>query len=102
MEKKPKTMLETSNDDQAKTNDVPSKKDDYKVMVDRVLITFDVECATGKEILEKAGKVPFERFQLNQRLKGGRVEKVGFDQKVCFTDPGLEKFMTIPLDQTEG
>jgi hypothetical protein len=57
---------------------------------------------TGREILILAGKTPPERFQLNQRFKGGRVVKVGYDQKVCFTEPGIERFMTIPLDQTEG
>jgi len=60
------------------------------------------ECMTGKEILVLAGKNPPDRFQLNQRFKGGKVEKVGYEQKVCFNDPGIEKFMTIPLDQTEG
>jgi hypothetical protein len=57
---------------------------------------------TGREILILAGKTPPERFQLNLRLKGGKVVKVGYDEKVCFTTPGVEKFMTIPLDQTEG
>jgi hypothetical protein len=102
MEKKLTTSPESTKDDKGGTDISQSRKQEYIVMVDRTLITFDVECATGKVILERAGKVPFERFQLNQRLKGGKVEKVGYDQKVCFSDPGLEKFMTIPLDQTEG
>jgi len=74
----------------------------YKIMVDRQQYTVEHECMTGKEILILAGKTPPERFQLNQRFKGGRVMKVAYDQKVCFTEPGIEKFMTIPLDQTEG
>jgi len=74
----------------------------YIIMVDREKFTVKQECMTGKEILILAGKNPPERFQLNQRFKGGKVVKVGSDQKVCFTEPGIEKFMTIPLDQTEG
>jgi hypothetical protein len=74
----------------------------YIIMVDRQQFTVRQECMTGKEILVLAGKTPPERFQLNQRFKGGKVVKVGYDQKVCFTEPGIEKFMTIPLDQTEG
>lgn len=74
----------------------------YIIIVDREHFTVKQECLTGKEILTLAGKVPVERFQLNQRLKGGKVEKIGYDQKVCFTEPGIEKFMTLPLDQTEG
>jgi len=74
----------------------------YIIMVDRQKYTVKHECMTGCEILILAGKTPPERFQLNQRFKGGKVVKVGYDQKVCFTEPGIEKFMTIPLDQTEG
>lgn len=74
----------------------------YIITVDRSKYTVKEECMTGREILALAGKNPPERFQLNQRLKGGKVVKVAYDQKVCFTDPGVEKFMTIPLDQTEG
>jgi hypothetical protein len=78
----------------------PGKK--YQILVDRDKITVEKECMTGREILTKAGKVPVERFQLNQRFKGGKVVKVGYEQTVCFTEPDIEKFMTIPLDQTEG
>lgn len=74
----------------------------YKIMVDRDTITIDQESMTGREILAKVGKTPIERFQLNQRFKGGKVVKVGYDQRVSFLDPGIEKFMTIPLDQFEG
>ena len=74
----------------------------YLIMVDREKHRVKEECLTGREILKLAGKIPAERFQLNQRFKGGKVVKVGYDEKVCFTAPGVEKFMTIPLDQTEG
>lgn len=77
-------------------------KHHYTIMVDRNKYTVKQECMYGKEILHLAGKTPVERFQLNQRFKGGKVIKIKYDQKVCFTEPGLEKFMTIPLDQTEG
>lgn len=74
----------------------------YKILVDRQKYTIKQECLLGRDILTLAGKTPPERFQLNQRLRGGKVIKIDYDQKVCFTDPGIEKFMTIPLDQTEG
>ena|SRR6266568_9255877 len=74
----------------------------YIIMIDRLTYTVKQECMTGREILTLANKTPIERFQLNQRFKGGKVIKIGYDQKVCFTEPGIEKFMTIPLDQTEG
>lgn len=74
----------------------------YIIMVDQQKIKVEQECLTGREILKLAGKLPPERFQLNQRFKNGKVVKIGYDQKVCFTEPGIEKFMTLPLDQTEG
>ena len=74
----------------------------YTITVDRQKYTVEVECMTGREILLLASKNPPERFQLNQKIKGGKVIKIGYDQTVCFTEPGIEKFMTIPLDQTEG
>lgn len=74
----------------------------YIILVDRQRYKVKQECMTGKEILILAGKVPPERFQLNQRFRGGKVVKVNYDQVVCFTEPGIEKFMTVPLDQTEG
>jgi hypothetical protein len=74
----------------------------YIIIVDRQNYKVEQECMTGKEILMLAGKLPPERFQLNERFKGGKVVKIGYDQTVCFTEPGVEKFMTIPLDQTEG
>ncbi len=81
--------------------EVPSGQH-YVITVDRQKYAVKQECLTGREILLLAGKTPSERFQLNQRFQGGKVVKVGYDQKVCFTEPGVEKFMTIPLDQTEG
>lgn len=74
----------------------------YIITVDRQKFKVKQECMTGREILQLAGKIPAERFQLNQRYKGGKVVKIGYNQVVCFTEPGIEKFMTIPLDQTEG
>lgn len=74
----------------------------YLITVDRLKYKVETECLNGREILKLAGKTPPERFQLNQRYKGGKVVKIGYDQEVSFIEPGVEKFMTIPLDQTEG
>jgi hypothetical protein len=80
----------------------PPRGRKYRIIVDREKFVVDKECMTGKEILILAGKTPPERFQLRQKLKGGKVVTITYDQKVCFTEPGIEKFKTIPLDQTEG
>jgi len=74
----------------------------YKILIDREPYIVGEECMTGKEILLLTHKTPPDRFQLRQKFKDGRVVTIKNDQKVCFTEPGVEKFKTIPLDQTEG
>ncbi len=86
----------------AKAGKTPPKGKKYLIRVDKANYKVDVECLTGREILELAEKKPVERFQLNQKLHGGVVKKIEYDEKVDFTTPGIERFMTIPLDQTEG
>ena len=80
----------------------PKGHNKFLIKVDKALYKVDVECMTGREILELAEKKPVERFQLNQKLHGGVVKKIAYDEKVCFSQPGIERFMTLPLDQTEG
>lgn len=86
----------------AKAGKEPPKGKKYLIRVDKALYKVDQECMTGKEILELAGKLPVARFQLNIKIKAGQVRKVDYDEKICFSAPGTERFMTIPLDQTEG
>ena len=74
----------------------------YLIKVDTKKVEMGKQIVTGKEILEAAGKKPPERFQLNQKLRGGMVKKIALDEKVDLAEPGIERFMTIPLDQTEG
>lgn len=74
----------------------------YRIKIDREVFVVEKECMTGRELLVLAGKNPPEKYQLNQKLKGGKVEPIGLNDTVCFTNPGIEKFMTLPLDQTEG
>lgn len=86
----------------AKEGKIVPKAQKYKFKVDREHYTVEQERMTGREILTLAGKIPVEKYQLNQRSNGGKVVKIDYDQVVDFTEPGIEKFMTIPLDQTEG
>ncbi len=74
----------------------------YKVKIDREKYVVDQSIITGKEILELAGKRPYTRWLVNQRLKGGSINKIEYDETVDLTKPGIEKFLTLPLDQTEG
>lgn len=73
----------------------------YRVRIDGKPYVFEVRLVTGRDILEKAGKTPPERFQLDQRIRG-KFEPVGLGETVDLGRPGLEVFETFPLDEREG
>ena len=74
----------------------------YKIKVDKQKFLVEKETITGLKILELAQKTPPDRYQLNHKFKGGCVESVSLTDEVDLTAPGVEKFMTIPLDQIGG
>jgi len=86
----------------SKTGKKPPKAKRYVIKIDKEKYTVSKPSMTGREILVLAGKNPPERFQLNQKFRGGHVEPIRLDQVVDFTQSGVEKFTTIPLDQNEG
>jgi hypothetical protein len=73
----------------------------YKIRIDKTNYDVPVAQMTGDEVLALAGKAPAQ-FRLIQRLQGGEAKPVAGNETVSFTDPGVERFMTLPLDQTEG
>ena len=86
----------------AKAGRVPRKAKRYRLRVDRVHFVVADPKITGREILTLAGKVPTERFLLSQKFAGGRAEKVDLNETIDLRKPGVERFMTVPKDQTEG
>ena len=79
---------------------VPPNAKNYRIRLDKQHYVVPVSQMTGREILALAGKIP-EKFLLRQKLGHG-VEPVGPDQMVSFLAPGVERFMTIPNEVTEG
>lgn len=75
---------------------------EYKIKVDKTDYTVNKQFITGKEILELASKTPVEQYELRQKLHGGKSEKVSLSDSVDLSEPGIERFMTLPLDQQEG
>lgn len=86
----------------AKQDKVPPKSKRYLIRIDKTKYEVNVHEMTGRELLDLAGKKPAENFLLTQKLRGGATKKIELDEKVDFTTPGIERFMTLPLDQTEG
>jgi hypothetical protein len=74
----------------------------YVIRVDKEKLTFTVPKATGAEILERAGKVPPEQYKLTQKFHGGGAKTIGLTDLADFRAPGVERFMTLKRDQTEG
>lgn len=80
---------------------IPEKGKKYRYTVDGLEFISETQTRTGRVILELAGKKPPEKYILRKKVKGNWVT-VGLDEVVDFTEPGLEKFKTLPNDQTEG
>jgi hypothetical protein len=78
----------------------PAKK--YIIRIDKTKYEVLKPSITGRELLVLAGKQPVERFAVYEKRKGGGTERVALDQAVDLRQPGLERFVTLPLDQTEG
>jgi hypothetical protein len=74
----------------------------YLIRVDKQKILFDKSKVTGREILERAGKVPPKNYILRQVLKGGAPEKIGLDETVDLARHGVEKFKTMLKTAQDG
>jgi hypothetical protein len=89
-------------EEHAKAGKPVPKDKRYQIRIDREKYVVEEECMTGRQFLQLAGKVPVEKYRLNQKLIGGQVKPIQYNDQVCFTMPGIERFMSLPLDQTEG
>jgi hypothetical protein len=80
---------------------VPSAKK-YRIRIEKEHYTVEVPSMTGRQLLELAKKTPPNGYQIRQKLRGGEVRKIGLDEETRFDAPGVERYVTLPLDQTEG
>lgn len=75
----------------------------YKVQIDKSVFELANPTPTGRELLNLAGKAPAEQFAIYEKPQGGgQPIRIGLDQRVDLRKPGIERFVTLPLDQTEG
>jgi hypothetical protein len=80
----------------------PPRARRYRIRIDKIRYEVELPAMTGRQLLELAGKTPPERYSISQKLHGGQSRPIGLDESVSFVEPGVERFMTLPLDQTEG
>lgn len=74
----------------------------FKIQIDKLIFEVLNPTPTGRELLTIAGKVPPEQFAIYLKTKEGQPQRIGLDDKVDLREPGVERFVTLPLDQTEG
>lgn len=74
----------------------------YKVKIDKEVLETKDPTPTGRDLLLLAGKTPPEQFAIYQKPKEGRPIRIALDERVDLREPGIERFVTLPLDQTEG
>ncbi|HEX8139491.1 MAG TPA: multiubiquitin domain-containing protein [Pyrinomonadaceae bacterium] len=86
----------------AKSNRKPPRARQYRIRIDKQHYVVDVSEMTGRQLLYLAGKNPPEQYKIHQKLHGGQAKQIGLDEKADFMTQGVERFMTLPLDQTEG
>jgi len=87
-------------EDCACSNQYPPKHQKYKIKVDKVKHKVESPRLTGREILELAGYD--ETRYLYQKFAGGERRQIELDEKVDFTEPGIERFHTMRCEHQEG
>lgn len=75
---------------------------EYRIKIDKAEYEVRKQHITGREILELGEKLPPEQFELRQKMHGGKTQKIALTDVVNLAEPGIERFMTLPLDQQEG
>ena len=83
-------------------DDDARRKREYRVMIDKTLFVLTEPVVTGRQLLVQAGKLPPEQFAIYIKLPGTQPKRIGLDESVDLRAPGVERFVTLPLDQTEG
>lgn len=74
----------------------------FKIQIDKAFFEMRDPTPTGRELLTIGGKVPPEQFAIYLKAKGTQPQRIGLEEKVDLREPGVERFVTLPLDQTEG
>ncbi len=79
----------------------PPKGQKYRIRIDRDKYIVEEEKITGVQILALAEKTP-EEWALNQKLGGGKRERIKADDYVDVSQPGVERFETVRRQAQQG
>lgn len=85
------------------TDPKKEKPEAFKVQIDKSVFETTNPTPTGRDLLLLAGKNPPEQYALYEKPHGGgQPVRIALTDKVDLRRPGIERFVTLPLDQTEG
>ncbi len=73
----------------------------YRIRIDRTHYETKNPKPNGRQILALADKTP-ETHLLSQKVTGGAPAAIEADQEVDLRAKGVERFMTVPREATEG
>ena len=79
----------------------PPKGHQYRIRIDGAKYIVESTEITGSNILGLAGKRPDE-WSLNQKLHGGKRDRIAPSDLVDLTQPGIERFETIRKQAQQG
>ena len=93
--------MTTTRDDTSRDAPIGSVQH-YKVQIDKDFFEAPVSRISGRELLELADKKPAKRYAIYLKVKGGQPGRIDLNEKIDLSRPGVERFVTLSLDQTEG
>ncbi len=86
----------------AKSDKQAPKAAKYRIRIDKEFFIVEQSGMAGRELLALAGKSP-TNFDIFRFARGNpKPQKIGLDEFVDFTQPGLERFVTLPKEQKDG
>ncbi len=84
-----------------KENRKPPLAHRYIIRINKTKYTVEQRILSGMELLALAGKNPNQN-KLYQKLHGGQLKEIAPPDKVDLSAAGIERFQTVPLNETEG
>ncbi len=73
----------------------------YRIRIDKEKFVVSQPTITGKELLSLVGKTP-DKYNVYLHVHGGQTKLIKPDEKVDLTAPGVERFTTMKIENTEG
>ncbi|MDE0109244.1 MAG: multiubiquitin domain-containing protein [Bryobacterales bacterium] len=74
----------------------------YRIRIDRKHYIVEQPEITGRELLDLARKDAIEHFDVYRRYRDGRVLKVEVDETIDLRERGVERFVTMKKQVTDG